>query len=100
LCRQLSLHDDADLIAQPFDDFENVRGKEHRPAGLNEAMQQVLDLFRGEWIDTLERFIQKQQLRCWEQRGGERELLAHAVRVVGNQRVGGRGEIHQRQQFL
>src|SRR5215204_5495245 len=49
--------------------------------------------------DPFERLVQEEQPRRGQQRRRQRELLAHAVRVVGNQGRGGGGQVHQRQQI-
>ena len=74
--------DDADVVAQPLDDLEDVRGEEDRAAAFHERGEQVLDLPRRDGVDALERLVEEQQPRGGQQRRRERDLLAHAVRVV------------------
>ena len=78
--------DDADVRREPLDDFEDVRRQEHRPAARDERVQQFLDLSRRDRVDAFERLVEEQQPRRRQQRRRERQLLAHAVREVGDQR--------------
>ena len=92
------LRDDPDVRGQPLHDLEDVRGQKDRPAAGDERQQQLLDLAGGDRVDALERFVEEQQSRTRQQRGGKRELLPHAVRVVGHQRPAGGRELHHAEQ--
>ena len=87
LRHQPPLGDHADVRRQPLDDLEDVRGQEDRAAARDERQQQLLDLPRRDRVDAFERLVEEQQPRRRQQRRRQRELLAHAVRVVGHQRV-------------
>ena len=61
---QPPLRDDADVIAQPLDDLEDVRGQEDRAAAGDEGLQQILDLARRERVDALEGLVEEEQSRA------------------------------------
>ena len=46
-----------------------------------------------------ERLVEEEQSRRGKEGGGERQLLAHAVRVVGDEHAGGGVELHQLEQL-
>ena len=56
------------------------------PPRRDERLQQILDLARGHRVDAFERLVEKEQPRRRQQRRRERQLLAHAVREVGDER--------------
>ena len=91
--------DHADVVAEPLDDLEDVRGEEDRAAPVHERREQVLDLAGGDGVDALEGLVEEEQARRRQERHGERHLLAHAVRVVGDERVLRAREIHEREQL-
>ena len=68
------------------------------PPRADERVQQLLDLPRGDRVDPFERLVEKEQPRRRQQRRGERQLLPHAVREVGDERRRRAGEVHQREQ--
>ena len=81
------MRDDADMGGQPLDDFEDVRGQEDGAAARDERQQQVLHLARRHGVDAFEGFVEEEELRRGQERRGERELLPHAMREVGHERV-------------
>jgi hypothetical protein len=84
---------------EPLDDLENVRGQKDRPAARDERVEQVLDLSRRDGVYPFERLVEEEQTRRGQQRRRERELLAHAVGIVRDERVFRAREIHQREEI-
>ena len=56
------------------------------PPRATNDVQQVLDLPRRHRVDAFERLVEEEQPRRRQQRRRQRQLLAHAVREVGDQR--------------
>ena len=84
LCDKFSTVDDADMRAQPLNDLEHVRRKEDGHAARGHPLQHGLQRACRDCIHTLERLIQKQHPRSMDHRRGQRQLLLHAMRKVGD----------------
>ena len=96
---QLAAGDDAHVAAQPLDDLQHVRGQEHGGvAAADHAAQQLAQAARRHRVHALERLVQEQQARVVDQGAGQRQLLAHAVRVTGHQLARVRPQLHRLQQ--
>ena len=65
----------------------------------DELSQQFADLAGRDRVDAFEGFVEEQHARLVDERAGERELLAHAVRVTADRLRSRRREIHRGKQF-
>ena len=74
--------------------------QENRSAALGHATQKSFEHTRCERVDAFERLIQKQNPRPVNDRGGKRQFLLHAMRVVRDQRFGAVRELHEIQQLV
>ena len=89
-----------DVVAQPLDELHHVAREHDRRSRRREVLEQGADRARRHRIDRLERLVEEQQPRAVQQRGREHELLAHAVAVVDDERVGRVGEPEQVEELL
>ena len=80
---------DTDPIAQPLDHFHHVAREHDRVAGVGEALEHGAQRARRDRIDRLERLVEEEHRGAVQQRGRERDLLAHAGAVVDDEGVGG-----------
>jgi hypothetical protein len=97
---QLAARDDPGVGAQPLDDIEHVRGQEHRRvARAHEPAQELAQAAGRHGVHALEGLVQEQQARPMDERTGQRQLLAHAVRVTRHQLARVLGKLHRRQQL-
>ena len=93
--------DHADLVAEPLHDFQDVRGEEHgEPAAADEIREQRGERSFGHRVHPFERLVQKEQLRTVDERGRQRQLLAHAEGVVCDQLAGVARQLHRLQQLV
>ena len=60
---------------------QQVRGHEDRPSALGDFTDQAADVLHADWIESVGRFVEDDQLGVSEQRGGDAETLLHAHRV-------------------
>jgi hypothetical protein len=91
--------DDGDVRAEALDDFKHVRGEEDGGAAGDHALQHVLEGVGGDGIDAFEGLVEEEELGAVDDGGGEGELLAHAVGVVGDELLGFVGEAHELEEF-
>src|SRR6185437_5003146 len=54
----------------------------------------------GDGVHTLERLVKEENFWPVNYRGGQRQLLLHAMREVGNESFGAIGELHEFQKLL
>src|SRR5437879_6066359 len=93
--------DHADLVAEPLHDFQDVRGEEHaEPAAADEIREQRGERSLGHRVHPFERLVQEEQLRTVDERGRQRQLLAHAEGVVRDQLAGIACQLHRLQQLV
>src|SRR5439155_19064074 len=95
LSDELPLVDDGDVAAEALDDLQDVGGEEDRGAARDHALEHRLERAGGDRVHSLERLVEEENARAVDDGGGERELLLHAVGVVGDERFRPVGELHE-----
>src|ERR1035441_8535365 len=91
---------DADVGAQALDDLQHMRGEEDGGAARDHALQHLLQRAGGDGVDAFEGLVEEEHLGAVDDRGGQRKLLLHAVREVGDQLLVFAGEVHEFEQFF
>ena len=76
--------DDHDAVAQLLDLGHEVRGQQHRHALVGEAADQQAHVAHAARVQAGGGLVEDQQPRVAQQRAGEPEALAHAVRVAAD----------------
>jgi hypothetical protein len=85
---------------QLFDDFENVARKNDSGIVFDHFIEQLPEITRSLRIETIEGFVENQQLwRMYDNRS-ERYFFLHAKAVVGGIFVGGLRKAKKAQQFF
>ena len=97
---ELSVVDDADVVAQALDEIHHVAGQHDRATARAEAVEHRPHRARRDRVDALERLVEQQQARPVQHRRRERGLLAHAVAVAGDLAVGVVGELERLEQLV
>ena len=90
---------DGDVAAQALHDFEHVRGQKNRGAAGDHALQHGFQRAGGDGVHAFEGLVEEQNLRGVYHGGGERQLLLHAVGIVGDQFLRLIGELHEVEQL-
>ena len=88
------------VIAQLLDQDHHMAAHHDRASGGEEAVQDGAYHRSRDRIDRLERLIKHQHLRTMQQRRGQPDLLAHARRVVADQRAVRMIEIERGEQLV
>ena len=74
---------------------QQVRGHEDRPSALGDFTDQAADVLHADWIESVGRFVEDDQLGVSEQRGGDAETLLHAHRVGIDAVAAAAGEVDE-----
>src|SRR3984957_9506633 len=96
---QPSLMNDRNVAAQALDDFENMRGEKNRGSAGVHALQHGLQGAGGDRVHAFEGLVEKQDLGSMNHGRCQRELLLHAVGVVGDELFGLVRELHEIEQL-
>ena len=81
--------DDGDVVAHALDEIHRVARDDDGSPALDEPVKDVADVRRRDGVHRLEGLVEHEQARGVHQRRGERDLLRHARRVVGDDASGG-----------
>ena len=76
--------DDRDAVAELLDLAHQVRGQQHRDALIGEPADELPHVAHAARVQARGRLVEQQQPRGADQRGGDAEPLAHAVRVAAD----------------
>ena len=90
---------DPDPVADALHQLHDVAGQQHRATTIHVVTQQVADDLAGNRIHGLKGFVEDQQPGGVYQGTGQRDLLGHAGRVVGDQLVGGIRQVQHTKQL-
>src|SRR5690349_6169838 len=90
--QQLSLVDDQDAVANAFDHIQNVRTVNDRLAFSCKRLNQSFETDCGVGVQTVEWFVEKNDGRIVQKRGGDDDFASHALRVSSEQFIGQRLE--------
>ena len=91
----VAIVDDGDVGAEAFDNFEDVGSKEDGGASGDHVLQHGLEGVGGDGVDAFEGLVEEEDFGAVDDGGGEGELLAHAVGVVGYEFFWFVGEAHE-----
>src|SRR5262249_11278270 len=83
-----TLVDDADTGAEALDHLHNMGAEEDCGAVVGQIAQDGADHAGANRVYALKRLIEEEHLGAVDERGGQRDLLAHAHGVVHHQLVG------------
>src|SRR5712692_79477 len=92
--------DDGEAGAHPLRDLQDVGGEEHGLPLLAKVLQDVLHLPGTVWIEAHRGFVEKEHLWVMQQRGCQRDLLAHAAGVAGKEVVAALMQVEELQQCV
>ena len=77
------LREDDEVIADPLEVGDDVRGEDHRHAGLGDGLHHRLqELAAGERVERGDRLVEQEQLRPLGERERERDLRLLAAREL------------------
>ena len=85
--------DDRDAVAQLLDLGHQVAGEQHGDALVGEPPDQRAHVAHAGRVEAGRRLVEQQQPRVAQQRAGDAEPLAHAVRVAADPVLGAVGEV-------
>ena len=87
------VHEHDDARRHPLDLVEHVRRDQHGAALLAELARQLDDPAALGRVGAVERLVEQQQLGIVDERAGELDPLAHALREAADGAIGGVGEL-------
>jgi hypothetical protein len=92
--------DDRQLAAQLLDLHHQVGGQQDRQPLLGERRHEPAHVAHASGVEPVRRLVEQQQPRPSEQRGGQPQALAHALRVAPDLVVAATGQLDDLQHLL